>query len=166
MQAPKIDLFLAAEADLQPVFAKAREIDALSKLCADLLPPELARLARVANYKDGKLVFLAANGAAAAKLKLLSGGLCESMSRTGRKVNSVSVRVQPTESNVTKSAAKRARITPAALAELEALHRQLGESPLRNALKSLLDRHAATPAPRGARKPAGPGKAARERGRT
>jgi hypothetical protein len=166
MQAPKIDRFLAAEADLQPLFAKAHEINALSKLCADLLPPELARLARLANYKDGKLVFLAANGAAAAKLKLLSGELCESLSRIGRQVNSVSVRVQPTESNVTKSAPKRARITPAALAELVALHRRLRDSPARKALKLLLKRHEATPTPRDARKPASQGKAGPGRGRT
>ena len=166
MQAPKLDQFLAAEADLQPVFAKAQEIDALSKLCADLLPPELARLARLANYKDGKLVFLAANGAAAAKLKLLSGGLCESLSRTGRQVNSVSVRVQPTESSTAKSSSKRAQITAVALAELVTLHRGLRDSPARNALKSLLDRHESTPAPRDVRKPAGPGKARPGRGRT
>ena len=166
MQAPKIDLFLAAEADLQPVIAKAREIDALSKLCSEILPPELARLAHVANYRDGRLVFVAANGPAAAKLKLLSSGLCETLSCTGRKVNSVSVRVQPTESKVTKSAPKRATISPAALAELNALHRRLRDSPVRNALKSLLNRHEAKPVPRDARKPAGQGKSGPGRGRT
>jgi hypothetical protein len=168
MQAPKIGRFLAAETDLQPVLAKALEIDALSKLCAEFLPPELARLARVANYRDGRLVFLAANGAAAAKLKLLSGGLCETLSRTGRQVNSVSVRVQPAESNNREAAPKRARITAAALVELQALHHRLRESPARSALKSLLDRDRNEPkqAPPDARRPADQGRAGPGKGRT
>ena len=166
MQASKIDRFLAAEGDLQPVLAKAREIDALSKLCCQLLPPELARIAQVANYKDGRLVLLAANGAAAAKLKLLSVGLCESLSRTGRQVNSVSIRVQPAASSARQTAPKQARMSVAALAELAALHRSLRDSPVRKALKSLLDRHGATLSPRDARKPPRPGKATPGKGRT
>jgi hypothetical protein len=166
MQVPKINRFLAAEPDLQPALAKAREIDALSKLCSELLPPELASLARVANFKDGRLVFLAANGAAAAKLKLLSGGLCESLSRSGRQINSVSVRVQPIASSVRKVAPKQARMTAAAFAQLEALHRGLRDSPARNALKSLLDRHRTRPEPQDARKPADRGKAGPEKDRT
>ena len=159
MQAPKIDRFLSADADLQPVIAKALEIDALSKLCVDLLPPELARLARVANYKDGRLVFLAANGAAAAKLKLLSWELCDALSRMGRQVNSVSVKVQPAASKEPEPAQKHAYMTTQALTELGALYRELPDSPLRKALKSLLDHHPPLPEPPGARTPAGPGKA-------
>ncbi|MBI3374770.1 MAG: DUF721 domain-containing protein [Betaproteobacteria bacterium] len=147
MQAPKIDRFLSADADLQPVIAKALEIDALSKLCADLLPPELARIAHLANYKDGRLIFLAANGAAAAKLKLLSWQLCDTLSRMGRQVNSVSVKVQPAAPKEIEPVQKHAHMTTTALTELGALYRELPDSPLRKALKSLLDRHPPPPEP-------------------
>ena len=166
MQAPKLDQFLAAESALQPALAKAREIDALSKLCAELLPPELARLARVANCRDGRLVLFAANGASAAKLKLLSGGLCEALSRTGRQVNSVSVRVQPGDSSPRQAAPKHAQITSGALQELAALHLQLRDSPVRKALKSLLDRHQSKPSAPPVRRPAGQGTTGPGKGRT
>jgi len=71
----KVGRLLAADAGLEPVIAKALEIDALSKLCVDYLSPELGRLIRAANLKDGQLVILAATPAAAAKIKLVSEGL-------------------------------------------------------------------------------------------
>jgi len=86
MQLPRIDRFLARDNDLQPVVAKAREIDALSKLCDEFLPPELAAQLRPANLQGGKLVVLAANAAAAAKLKLLSESLGDFLSKRGAKV--------------------------------------------------------------------------------
>jgi hypothetical protein len=60
MSALKINRFLAAGGDFQPVMEKAREIEALSRLLDGFLPPDLAPLARVANFKDGKLVIHAA----------------------------------------------------------------------------------------------------------
>src|SRR6185436_19105077 len=95
MPALKINRFLSAEGDLQPVIEKAREIDAISKLLKGFLPPELASLASVANFKEGKLVILAANGAAAAKLKLLSASIGVYITEQRSEVNSVLVRVQP-----------------------------------------------------------------------
>jgi len=59
---------LAAEADLQPLVTKAREIRALARLVDGFLPPDLARQVKAANLRDGKLVLLAATSAAAAKL--------------------------------------------------------------------------------------------------
>jgi len=72
---PKLDRLLAAEADLQPLVTKAREIRALARLVDGFLPPDLARQVKAANLRDGKLVLLAATSAAAAKLRLLSGPL-------------------------------------------------------------------------------------------
>jgi len=71
----KLDRILAAEAALQPVLAKAHELRALAGLLDGFLPPELARQARVVNYRDGELVLLAASPAAAAKLRLLAPSL-------------------------------------------------------------------------------------------
>ena len=95
MQPYKVGRLLASDASLQPVVEKARQINALSKLCFDFLPPGLARLVRAVNVKDRQLVLLAASPAAAAKLKLLSGALLAYLLQQGAQVNSVSVRVQP-----------------------------------------------------------------------
>ena len=146
MPALKIGRFLSTEGDFQPVMAKAREIDALASLLADLLPPELAAQSRVANFKDGTLVILAANGPVAAKLKLLSGQLSEGIAKLGAKVNSVSVRVQPGAARTAYAAPhKQAQLSRAALLELAALHARLPESPFRKSLKKLLDKHPLKP---------------------
>ena len=72
---PKLDRILAAEATLQPVLAKAHELRALAGLLDGFLPPDLARQARVVNYRDGEVVLVAATSAAAAKLRLLAPSL-------------------------------------------------------------------------------------------
>ena len=141
----KINRFLSAEGDFQPVIAKAREIEALSKLLEEFLPPELSALARVANFKDGNLAIHAANGPAAAKLKLMSEKLAAFVTQRRSQVNSVSVRVQPGAGRIVVDAPqKNARLSPQALRELAALYARLPDSPFRKALKSLLDQRGLT----------------------
>ena len=141
MTALKIDRFLSAQGELRPVMEKAQEIEALSKLLKEFLPPELAPLARIANFKEGKLTLLAANGPTAAKLKLLSESLGVYLSKQRTQVNSVSVRVQPADSGTSDPEPKHAQLTHRALQELVALYARVPESPFRKALKTLLDRH-------------------------
>jgi len=95
VQTPKIDRYLSADDRLQPILAKAQEIGAMAKLCAEFLPPGLSSQVQAANVRDGELVLLAANPAAAAKLKMLADSLRKFLLRQGSKVSSVSVRVQP-----------------------------------------------------------------------
>src|SRR5688500_17319603 len=90
----KLDRILAAETTLQPVLAKAHELRALAGLLDGFLPPELARLARVVNYRDGEVVLVAATSAAAAKLRLLAPSLVNFFSKQRLQVKSVSVGVQ------------------------------------------------------------------------
>jgi len=135
---------LASDAGLQPVAEKARLINALSKLCFDFLPPGLARLVRAITCNsrpgDRQLVLLAASPAAAAKLKLLSEALLAYLLQHGAEVNSVSVRVQPGAGPANVTAARQPRrLSHAALDALQALHKQLPDSPARSALKALLD---------------------------
>jgi hypothetical protein len=142
VQPIKVGRLLASDAGLQPVIAKAREIGALSKLCFDFLPPGLARLVQAINLKDRQLVLLAASPAAAAKLKLLSEGLCLYLLQHGAQVNSVSVRVQPGINASPDAAPRQApRLSKSALKALQALHDRLADSPARRALKALLDHH-------------------------
>jgi hypothetical protein len=139
MAPPRIDHLLATDNDLQPVVAKAREINALANLCKEFLPPELASQVRPANLQGGKLVVLAANSAAAAKLKLLSGSLSDFLVKRGAKVNSVSVKVQPCEADPAGPvAAREAHVSAPTFAVLSALYESLADSPARAALGRLL----------------------------
>ena len=140
MPLPKIDTLLATDSEMQPVVAKARQINALANLCKEFLPPELASQVRPANLQGDKLVILAANSAAAAKLKLLSGSLSDFLVKRGAKVNSVSVKVQPGEARSNDATEVReARVSPRTFAVLSELYESLGESPARQALKRLLE---------------------------
>jgi hypothetical protein len=134
---------LASDAGLQPVIAKAREINALSKLVFDFLPPGLARLVRAVNFHDRpdrRLVLLAASPAAAAKLKLLSETLSLYLLQHGAQVNSVSVRVQPASGGVQEVTPRTPRrLSATALSQLKTLYLRLPDSPARAALKNLLD---------------------------
>lgn len=139
MAPSRIDHLLTTDGELQPVVAKAREINALANLCKEFLPPELASQVRPANLQGGKLVVLAANSAAAAKLKLLSGSLGDFLVKRGAKVNSVSVKVQPGEgAGAGATAARLARVSAPTFAVLSALYESLGDSPARAALGRLL----------------------------
>jgi hypothetical protein len=140
MPLPRIDTLLSTDSEMQPLVAKAREINALANLCTEFLPPELAAQVRPANLQGDKLVILAANSAAAAKLKLLSGSLSDFLAKRGAKVNSVFVKVQPGEAaptSVPKTESK--RVSDRAFSVLSELYSTLGESPARQALKRLLD---------------------------
>ena len=170
MRFPKIGRYLSTDDDIQPVIAKALEIRALASLCSEFLPQELAAEVRPANLKDGKLVLLAAHSAAAAKLRLLSQSLGNFLLKQGAKVNSVSVKVQPTTSRKKDVAAhKSIQISPRALAELTALYDRLGDSPARGALGTLLAQHSAksvTSSPAGARRGKASGSARRRKPNT
>ena len=140
MQPSKVGRLLALDAGLQPVIAKAREINALSKLCFDFLPPGLARLVRAVNLRDRQLILLAASPAAAAKLKLLSESLYKYLREQRAEVNSVSVRVQPGAAMTGDAPARQpARLSQSAVNDLRALYLRLQDSPARDALKALLD---------------------------
>ena len=140
MQPSKVGRLLALDAGLQPVITKAREINALSKLCFDFLPPGLARLVRAVNLRDRQLILLAASPAAAAKLKLLSESLYKYLREQRAEVNSVSVRVQPGAALTGDAPARQpARLSQSAVNDLRALYLRLQDSPARDALKALLD---------------------------
>ncbi len=143
MQPSKVGRLLASDAGFQPIVEKALEINALSKLCVDFLPPGQARLVRAINFNDRpgdrQLILLAASPAAAAKLKLLSEALRKYLSAQGAEVNSVHVKVQPGSIPAPDAAARQPRLSRNALQALQDLYRKLPDSPARKALKSLLD---------------------------
>ncbi len=140
----KLDRILSAEGELQPLVAKTRDLRAAAGLVNGFLPAELARETRVANIRDGQLTLIAANSAAAAKLKLLGPALSQLLQKRQFQVNSVWVRVQPNRSSASpRSVQKVVHFSTSALADLRALHERLAPSPARDALANMLRRHGA-----------------------
>lgn len=60
------------------------------------LPRQLTKMVRVANYRLGKVVIHAINGAVAAKVRQLVPGLVEKYRQNGAEVNEIEIKVQPT----------------------------------------------------------------------
>ena len=149
MQPARIDRYIADDEGLRPIVAKAHDIRALTRLCADFLPAGLARHLRVAHLQDGELSLLAANPATAAKLKMLAESLRKFLLRQGSKVSLVSVRVQPSNAHPGPApAAKAATLSRAGISELSALYESLPQgSPARQALGSLLRHQGPKPLP-------------------
>lgn len=146
MRLQKLDRILSAEGELQPLIAKARDLRAIAGLVVDFLPPDLARQTRVANFRDGEMVLVAANAAAASKLRLLAPSLSRFLSKQRLQVSSVSIRVQPNRSlEVAAAPHKSAQFSTRTLDSLRALHDAMKPSPAREALRRLLERRGALP---------------------
>jgi len=141
MRLQKLGRVLSAEGDLQPVLAKARDLRALAGLVQGFFPADLARQVRVANYREGDVVLIAANAAAGAKLRLLAPTLSQFLSERRWQVNSVSIRVQPNSARQAVVAPqKTATLSTPTLDSLRALHDRMAASPARDALGRLLRR--------------------------
>ena len=146
MRLPKLGRILSAESELQPLVAKARDLRTLAGLVEVFLSPDLARQGRVANFREAELVLVAANAAAAAKLRLLAPALSRYLSERRWQVNSVSVRVQPNASKTTDAALhKRVRLSANTLKNLAELHAAMRDSPAREALRRLLKHNGVKP---------------------
>src|SRR5436309_2208188 len=98
--------FLNQPDGIAPLMPQARRLIELREILAGVLPESLARCCSIANYKQGKVVIFAANGATAAKLKLMLPTLSEQLSKRGIEVTGLEVCVQPlaSDSQLTRQA--------------------------------------------------------------
>jgi len=142
MRPLKLDRILAAEPTLQPVLTKAHELRDLAGLLDRYLPPDLARQARVVNFREGEIVLVAASSAAAAKLRLLAPSLVILFVKQRLQVNSVSIRVQPKGTHEGAAATqKTVYLSTLTLERMGKLYKKMSASPAREALGVLLRRH-------------------------
>jgi hypothetical protein len=132
--------FLNQPDGIASLMPQARRLIELREILAAILPESLARCCSIANYKQGKVVIFAANGAIAAKLKLMLPTLSEQLSKRAREVTGLEVCVQPLASDpqVTEKSAK---ISPGAALELAKVCEQLPDSELKIALEKFASRH-------------------------
>jgi hypothetical protein len=138
----KLDRILSADGELQPLLAKARDLRTLSGLVDHFLSTDLAGEARVVNFKDSQLTLIAANSAAAAKLKLLAPALGRFLIERRWQVSSVFVRVQPNASRSAPQVRKSVQFSTSAMQALRDLHASMRPCPAREALGRLLQRRA------------------------
>lgn len=136
---PTVTSLLESEANVARLTAHAGRLLQLQRQLELALPRQLTRLARVANYRLGKLVIHAANGAVAAKVRQIVPGLVEKYRQNGAEINEIEIKVQPANPTPLKAAEKQpAFIGDKAKQGLTDLAAKLpSDAPLRLALERL-----------------------------
>ena len=132
--------FLNQPDGIAPLMPQARRLIELREILAAVLPGSLARCCSIANFKQGKVVIFAANGAIAAKLKLMLPTLLEQLSKRAMEVTGLEVCVQPLVSD-SQVIEKSAKMSIDAAAGLSRLCEQLPDSELKITLAKIAARH-------------------------
>ncbi|HTH94052.1 MAG TPA: DciA family protein [Rhodocyclaceae bacterium] len=92
---PTVTTLLESEANVARLTAHAGRLLQLQRQLVLVLPRQLAGSVRVANFRLGKIVIHAANGAIAVKVRQIVPGLVERYRQNGTEVNEIEIKVQP-----------------------------------------------------------------------
>lgn len=145
MTARKINFYLGVlsqTAGHQQLFNHAGRLTVMQQVFMDIAPPQLARYCALGELsRVGKLTIYAPNGAIAAKLRQTVPSLLSKFRAKGYEVTAIRVAVQANSSDINDgSTSARPRIGQAGTESLGRLITELPESPLRNAVESLLEK--------------------------
>ncbi|MFT3849214.1 MAG: DciA family protein [Propionivibrio sp.] len=132
--------FLEAPDGAGKVLAHARLLLRLTRLYQTIAPAHLAASSHVANYKSGTVVIHAASGAVATKLRQFAPTLADGFSRKGIECSGVQVKVQARETGTQSTTSTPKPLSSSASQTLGDLRDTLPNSPLREALDTLLTR--------------------------
>ncbi|WP_354685543.1 hypothetical protein [Cupriavidus necator] len=147
--------WLAKAGPVSTLMQTARQLSVLEGEVLSLLPAGMRDGLAVAGVKRDAsdpnaqvLLLLAAHGAAAARVRQVVPTLLNRLQQRGSNITAIRVRVQPEVSRhadweVEPAPRQRTsgRMTPTGLANLDQLARSLPDSPLRDALNTLLAHH-------------------------
>ncbi len=134
--------YLDADAAASRIMHHARLLTKLSRRFEQVAPSALRHLAHVANYKSGKLVIHADNGAVAARLRQLSRRLCSELSLGGAECSDIEVRVQPQQIPLRSTTSTLKPLSAKSTAILQSTANGLPPGPLRQAVERLWQRAA------------------------
>ncbi|CAH0439663.1 DciA family protein [Ralstonia pseudosolanacearum] len=146
--------WLTGAGSVGPLMQAAKQLASLEAEVLSLLPPGLGGGVAIGGIRndardsrEATLVLLAANSAAAARVRQVVPTLLERLQRRGSQVTAIRVRVQPQGGNdslwpqETEKPPKRAKMTAVGLNSLATLADGLPDSPLRRALAEMVVRH-------------------------
>jgi hypothetical protein len=136
MPSKALNEFLQQE-EAGALMAQARQLLALRRAVEPQIPAPLRKLCQVANFKQGVLLFFAANNAVAAKLRLLSPALLDACLQRGAAVRELKVEVNPGAFAPVAQRSKRAFLSGGAKDALRNLEKKLPEGELRERLRAM-----------------------------
>ncbi len=132
--------FLSATPNLQVLLQQAQKLLVLQKIWDEVAPKPLSTASRVGAVRQQTLIVYANNGAVAGKLRQLVPSLLEKIQKRGVEITAIQVDVQVGTSPPGKKP-KDLTVSHNALNSLEKLEQSLADSPLKNALHALIQRH-------------------------
>lgn len=143
MAAHKLDFFLGASPNLHALQVETQKLERIRQAWEAVAPPAQLGTTRPGVMHEGALTVYADSGAIAAKLKQQSQRLLVKLQERGLEVTAIRFEVQvrvPDEAMPQKNL----KLSQAALGSLERMAEDLEDSPLRDALRQLVEHHAVT----------------------
>jgi hypothetical protein len=122
------------------VIAHARLLIKLARLYQEIAPPHLSQASSLVNYRTGIIVIHTTSGAVATKLRQLAPTLTEGFSSKGFECNGVQIKVQARETTSQSMTSTQKPLSSRSAGELETLRDALPQSPLRDAIATLIER--------------------------
>ena len=130
--------YLDSDAGASRLMAHARLLLKLARRFEAIAPGPFRHAARVANYKSGKIVIHADNGAVAAKIRQMAQRLCSELSKGGAECNELEVKVQPRETLFQSTPSTQKPLSKTACEVLQATASNMPNGALRAAIDALL----------------------------
>jgi hypothetical protein len=141
MSARKINFYLNTSDRLRSLTREAQRNAELHQVLVNIAPPELTRACRVKQLRDGTLTLLAEHAAIAAKLKQLAARLLVAYQKQRCEVTSIRIEVQVSEASAAPTTVREPkRLSIETIENIEKLARELEDSPLKEALTTLVSR--------------------------
>ena len=137
-----LEHYLEAADGAGKLVAHARLLLKLSRLYREFAPEHLCQASSPVNYKAGTVVIHADNGAVAAKLRQMAPSLSGQFSRRGVECNGLQIKVQAREIPSQSIPSTQKPLGAGAVVSLEGLQGTLPDSPLRTAIRRLLEKSA------------------------
>lgn len=138
MHVKKLGDFLNSSDGIGALMPQAAALLTVRKALSVALPDHLLRSVAIANYRQGKVILLAASSAVAARLRLLEPRMLEVLSGCGVNVTGLTVEVQPGRVPEAGSVEQKARRLPLPAARaLDRASRALRDGELRRAVRNL-----------------------------
>ncbi len=128
---------MSSSRELRPLLTKATALSALQRHFEAVAPPHFAQFSQVAGLQAGTLIIAASNAAVAAKLRQLAPELVTLLQNRGYEVSRIHVKVQVSFNPGQPEVIPR-KLSQTARNALNDLSRNLGDSPLKLALKKML----------------------------
>lgn len=142
MSVRKLQSYFSSAGGLAALAGQVARLSELQRLWERLAPPSLAQTCRVSGLRDRVLVLYANNGTVAAKLRQLAPTVLEKFQKNGIEVTSILVRVQAGFRPPRKRPPKSLHLGSAGMGHLRQLAGRLEDSPLKQVLEAMLERHA------------------------